>query len=105
MQAKLLFIGIPNPVAAPVIQMTNGEKAIITSIRISNTQTNNRVYEIHHSRNGETAATASNAIAFNVTQNSKTVSEFLVHPIPISPGEALWLSSSGVTIAVYGITL
>lgn len=105
MQSKLLYIGIPTAFPAPVVQMTNGQKAIITSIRISNTQNKNATYEIHHTRMGETAATASNALAFNVIQAQKTAAEFLTHPIPVNPGEALWLSGDGITFAVYGITL
>lgn len=85
--------------------MTNGQHAVITSIRISNTQNKNATYEIHHTRMGETAATTSNALAFNVEEKAKGASEFLTHPIPISPGEALWISGDGVTFAVYGIML
>lgn len=106
MNAKLLYIGNPSTSAPePVIQVTNGGKAIITSIRIAAPTNNNGTYEIHHLRNGETAASTANSLAFNVAITSKHVSEFLTHPLPVSPGEALWVSGDKVCVAVYGITL
>jgi hypothetical protein len=105
MQGKLIYIGNPSTAAPePVIQVTNGGKAVITSIRIANPTSSNGSYEIHHLTRGETAATTVNAIAFNVAMNSKTVQEFLVHPLPLSPGEALWVSGDDVVFAVYGVT-
>lgn len=105
MTPRLLYIGNPSTSAPePVIQVTNGGKAVITSIRIANPTSSNGSYEIHHLAKGETAATTANAIAFNVAMNSKTVQEFLTHPLPISPGEALWVSGDDVVFAVYGIT-
>lgn len=88
-----------------MIQVTNGGKAVITSIRIANPTSGNGSYEIHHLSRGETAATSTNAIAFNVAMNAKTVQEFLVHPLPVSPGEAIWVSGDDVVFAVYGIEL
>lgn len=105
MQGKLLYIGHPTSVAdEPVIQVTNGSKVIITSIRVANTQSGAGHYDIHHLTKGETAATTTNAIAFNVTLASKHVAEFLTHPLPVSPGEALWVSGDKCNIAVYGVT-
>lgn len=104
MEGKLLYIGIPTTTLSPIVQVTNGAKVIVTSIRIANSQTNNRTYEIHHVARGETAAVAANAIAFNVQATSKSVSEFLVHPLPISPGESLWIAGDGITFAIYGVT-
>jgi len=105
MNATLLYIGTPNSRLEPVIQMENGSKAVITSIRICAPQNKNGIYEIHHVAKGGTAATTANALAFNVTLAQKTAAEFLVHPLPISPGESLWISGDGVTFAVYGILL
>ena len=104
MTPRLLYIGNPTTAVEPVLQITNGGKAIITSIRISAPTNNNGTYEIHHLTKGETAASTANAIAYNVQQNSKTSSEFLTHPLPISPGEALWVSGSNVVLAFYGVT-
>ena len=106
MQGRLLYIGNPSTVTAePVIQVTNGSKAVITSIRIAAPTNNNGTYEIHHLRNGETATSTANSIAYNVAITSKNVAEFLTHPLPVSPGEALWVSGDKVCVAVYGITL
>jgi hypothetical protein len=105
MQSKLLYIGSPTTAVEPIIQITNGGKAIITSIRICAPTNNNGSYEIHHLRYGDTAVTTANAIAYNVAITSKHVAEFLTHPLPLSPGESLWVSGDDVTIAVYGIEL
>ena len=105
MQSKLLYIGQPTTAVEPILQITNGGKAIITSIRICAPTNNNGKYEIHHLRYGDTTVGTDNALAYNVQQNSKTASEFLTHPLPLSPGEALWVSGDDVTIAVYGIEL
>lgn len=105
MQARLLYIGNPSTSAPePVIQVTNGGKAVITSIRIAAPTNNNGSFEIHHLSRGETAATTANSIAYNVAITSKNVAEFLTHPLPVSPGEALWVSGDKVVVAVYGIT-
>ena len=106
MQGRLLYIGNPSTAAPePVIQVTSGGKAIITSIRICAPTNANGTYELHHLSKGETAVGTSNAIAYNVAITSKNVAEFLTHPLPLSPGEALWASGDDVTIAVYGIEL
>ena len=103
MIARLLYIGSPTTTVEPVLQVTNGGKAVITSIRIAAPTNNNGTYEIHHLWKGETAASTSNAIAYNVQADSKKAFEFLTHPLPLSPGEALWVSGSNVTVAVYGV--
>lgn len=106
MQSKLLYIGTPTTAAdEPVIQVTNGGKAILTSIRVCNPQSGSGYYDIHHLRNGETSATLANSIAFNVSVASKAATEFLTHPLPVSPGEAIWVSGDKCVIAVYGIEL
>ena len=104
MTPRLLYIGNPTTAVEPVLQITNGGKAIITSIRIAAPTNNNGTYEIHHLSRGETAASTSNAIAYNVQQSSKSATEFLTHPLPLSPGEAMWVSGSNVVLAFYGVT-
>ena len=105
MDGRLLYIGNPQEdEPEPVIQVTDGQKAIITSIRVAAPTSSNGKYEIHHLTRGETSATTANAIAFNVPISSKDASEFLTHPLPLSPGEALWVSGEDVVIAVYGVT-
>lgn len=105
MNAQLLYIGSPTSAVQPIIQVTNGHKVVITSIRICTPTNSNGTYEIHHLRYGDTAVTTANALAFNVAITSKQSLEFLTHPLPLSPGEALWVSGSSVTFAVYGIIL
>lgn len=104
MEARLLYIGSPTTNVEPVIQVTSGGKAVITSIRIAAPTNNNGTYELHHVAKGSTVANTTNAIAYNVQADSKKASEFLTHPLPLSPGEALWVSGSNVCIAVYGVT-
>lgn len=105
MDGRLLYISTPSATPSPAVQVTNGGKALLTSIRICAPTNSNGTYEFHHLSGGETSATAGNAIAYNVQQNSKTASEFLTHPLPLSPGESLWISGSNVTVAVYGVVL
>jgi hypothetical protein len=105
MQSKLLYIGQPTTAVEPIIQITNGGKAIITSIRICAPTNANGSYEIHHLRYGQTSVGAANALAYNVAVTSKHAVEFLTHPLPLSPGESLWVSGDDVTMAVYGIEL
>ena len=105
MQGRLLYIGNPSTTGPqPVLQITNGSKAIITSIRIAAPTNNNGTYEIHHLSNGETAASTANSLAYNVALTSKNAIEFLTHPLPLSPGEALYVSGDKVVVAVYGVT-
>lgn len=105
MEGRLLYIGTPTSAAdEPVIQVTNGSKAILTSIRVANPQSGSGYYDIHHLTKGETAATTANSIAFNVSVASKAATEFLTHPLPVSPGEAIWVSGDKCVIAVYGVT-
>lgn len=104
MQSRLLYIGSPSTAVEPVLQVTNGGKAIITSIRVAAPTNHNGSFEIHHLSKGETAATTTNSIAYNVPCDSKRALEFLTHPLPLSPGEAMWVSGDDVTIAIYGVT-
>lgn len=105
MQGKLLYIGNPSTSGPqPVLQIANEGKAIITSIRIAAPTNNNGTYEIHHLSRGETAASTANSLAFNVGISAKHVAEFLTHPLPLSPGEALYVSGDKVVVAVYGVT-
>jgi len=105
MQSKLLYIGNPTTAVEPVFQVTNGGKAIITSIRICAPTNSNGSYEIHHLRYGDTSVTTANSLAYNVAITSKHATEFLTHPLPLSPGESLWVSGDDVAMAVYGIEL
>jgi hypothetical protein len=105
MNAQLLYIGSPTSAVEPVIQVTNGGKVVITSIRVCTPTSSNGSYEIHHLRYGDTTVTTENALAYNVALTSKSAIEFLTHPLPLSPGEALWVSGDDVTMAIYGIVL
>lgn len=105
MNAKLLYIDALSAVPKPAVQVNNGGKVVITSIRLSTPSNSNGTYEIHHLSKGEKSAATSNTLAFNVALTSKNVAEFLTHPIPVSPGESIWVSGSNVTIAIYGIEL
>ena len=105
MEGKLLYLGTPTTSSdEPVIQINNGGKAILTSIRVCNPQSGSGYFDIHHCRKGETAATTTNTIAFNVSVASKAATEFLTHPLPVSPGESIWVSGDKCVIAVYGVT-
>lgn len=105
MDGRLIYIGNPQPLEPePVIQINNGGKAIITSIRVAAPTNSNGTYEIHHLTRGETSATTANALAYNVQVNSKTAIEVLTHPLPVSPGEGIWVSGEHVVVAVYGVT-
>lgn len=105
MQGQLLYIGAPGTTPNPVVQVLNGHHVLVTSIRVSTPTNNNGTYELHHVRNGQTAATTTNTLAYNVALTSKNAAEFLTHPLPLSPGEALWASSSNVVVAVYGVVI
>jgi hypothetical protein len=39
-----------------------------------------------------------------VSVASKAATEFLTHPLPVSPGESIWVSGDKCVIAVYGVT-
>jgi hypothetical protein len=105
MNAKLLYLSEPIPTAEPAIQVNNGGKVIITSIRIANPSNKNGYYSIYHLWRSQTATATSNAIAYQIATTSKTASEFLTHPLPLSPGESLWLEGDATTIAIYGIVI
>jgi hypothetical protein len=104
MQGRLLYIGTPGTAAEPVIQITNGNKAIITSIRLSAPTNNNGTFRMYHLHNGETAINTNQALAFDFSISSKNASEFLTHPLPVSPGESIWVGASNAAIAIYGVT-
>lgn len=106
MQGKLLYIGTPTTATdEPVVQVENGHKVVVTSIRIANPQSGAGYVDIHHLSKGETAATTTNSIAYNVSVSAKHATEFLTHPLPLSPGEALWVSGDKCVIAVYGVVM
>lgn len=105
MQGQLLYIDAPSTTPAPVVQVINGNQILLTSIRIAAPTNNNGSYEIHHCVNGETAATTTNALAYNVALTSKHATEFLTHPLPLSPGESLWVSGDDVVVAIYGVVI
>lgn len=105
MQGRLLYIDAPGTTPAPVVQVLNGSQILVTSIRVSAPTNNNGSYELHHVRNGETSANTTNSLAYNVALTSKHAAEFLTHPLPLSPGEALWASADDVVIAIYGVVI
>jgi hypothetical protein len=103
MQGKLLYIGTPGTAVEPVIQITNGAKALLTSIRLAAPSNNNGTVRIYHLHLGETTINTSQALAFDLQVSSKSASEFLTHPIPVSPGESIWLGGANVSVAIYGV--
>lgn len=105
MNGRLLYIDAPGTTPAPVVQVLNGHQILLTSIRIAAPTNNNGSYELHHVRNGDTDATTTNSLAYNVALTSKHATEFLTHPLPLSPGEALWVSGDDVVVAVYGVVV
>lgn len=105
MNAKLLYIGTPGTAVEPVIQVTNGSKVILTSIRLAAPSNNNGNFDMYHLAKGETTINTNEALAHDVQVNSKTASEFLTHPLPVSPGESIWVGGGDVSVAIYGITL
>jgi hypothetical protein len=104
MQGKLLYIGTPDTTPEPVIQISNGSKAIITSIRLCAPTNSNGSFDMYHLHLGETTINTNEAIAFNFPINSKTAVEFLTHPLPVSPGESIWVGADDVSVAIYGVT-
>lgn len=105
MQGKLLYIGTPSTAVEPVIQVMNGDKVVITSIRLSAPTNNNGTFDMYHMNQGKTVISTTQALAFNLSVGSKTVAEFLTHPIPVSAGESIWVGASHVSVAIYGVTL
>jgi hypothetical protein len=104
MQGRLLYIGTPGTTPEPVIQISNGNKAIITSIRLSAPTNNNGTFRMYHLHLGETTINTNQALAFDFSISSKSASEFLTHPLPVSPGESIWVGASNAAIAIYGVT-
>lgn len=104
MQGRLLYSGTPGTAVEPVVQITNGSKAVLTSIRLAAPSNNNgklRMYHLHH---GETTINTNQALAYDFQVNSKSASEFLTHPLPVSPGESIWLGGEHISVAIYGVT-
>jgi hypothetical protein len=104
MNAKLLYIGSPGTAVEPIIQVLNGSKVIITSIRLSATGKAGSFW-MYHMNNGETTLTTTKAIAFEFDVANKAAVEFLTHPLPVSPGESIWVGADSLAVGVYGITL
>lgn len=105
MNAKLLYIGYLPVNVEPVLQVMSGDKVIVTSIRVCAPANKNGTYEIHHVPLGQTATSTTNSIVYNAPLTTKQAAEVLTHPLPLSPGESLWVSGDGVTMAIYGIVL
>jgi hypothetical protein len=105
MNARLLYIGTPGTAVEPVIQVTNGSKVILTSIRLAAPTNNNGDFDMYHLHMGETTINTNQAIAHDFGVTNKTASEFLTHPLPVSPGESIYIAGGNVSVAIYGITL
>lgn len=104
MTPRLLYIGTPATTPEPVVQVTNGNKVLLTSIRLSAPTNNNGSFDMYHLHLGETTINTNQAIAFNFPVTSKSAAEFLTHPLPVSPGESIWVGADDVAIAIYGVT-
>jgi hypothetical protein len=103
MQGKLLYIGTPGTAVEPVIQVTNGSKVILTSIRLANPTNSNGNFDMYHLAKGETTINTNEAIAHDIQINSKSASEFLTHPLPVSPGESIYIGGADISVAIYGV--
>ena len=104
MQTRLLYIGTPGTAVEPVIQVTNGDKAVITSIRLCAPTNNNGTFNLYHLDRGQVTINTNEALAYDFQVSSKSAVEFLTHPLPVSPGEALWVAGEHVAVAIYGVT-
>jgi hypothetical protein len=104
MQGKALYIGTPGTAVEPVIQITNGNKAVITSIRLAAPTNNNGKFSMYHLTRGEVSIDTNQCIAHEVTVNSKNATEFLTHSLPVSPGESIYVSGQHISVAIYGVT-
>ena len=104
MQGKLLYIGTPGTAVEPVIQVTNGNKVILTSIRLAAPSNNNGNFDMYHLHMGETTINTNQAIAHDFSVNTKSASEFLTHPLPVSPGESIYIGGADISVAIYGVT-
>ena len=105
MNGRLLYIGTPGTAVEPVIQVIGGEKAVLTSIRLAAPTNNNGKFNIYHLAKGEVAINTNEAIAYDFPVSSKSASEFLTHPLPVSPGEAIWVAGEHISLAIYGVTM
>ena len=105
MQAALIYLASPITTPQPAVQVNNGGKVILTSIRVCAPTNNNGTLDLYHLWRGQTSTSTSNAIAYNLSITSKAAEEILTHPLPLSPGESFWVSGDHITVAIYGITL
>ena len=103
MQGKLIYIGVPGTAVEPIVQVSGGEKAILTSIRLAAPTNNNGTFRMYHLAKGETAINTTEAIAYDYSVPNKSASEFLTHPLPVSPGESIWVAGSNISLAIYGV--
>lgn len=104
MTPRLLYIGTPGTAVEPVIQVTNGGKVLLTSVRLCAPTNNNGTFRMYHLHLGETSINTNQALAFDLQISSKSASEFLTHPLPVSPGESIWVGASNAAVAIYGVT-
>lgn len=105
MNGKLLYIGTPGTTPAPILQVTDEQKFVITSIRLAAPSNNNGKFGMYHLSLGEIAVDTAQCIAHDVQVNTKNAQEFLTHPLPVSPGESIYVSGQDLSVAVYGIEL
>ena len=105
MNGKALYIGTPTTTPTPVLQVTDDQKFVLTSIRLAAPTNNNAKFGMYHLTLGEIAVDTAQCIAHEVTVNAKNASEFLTHPLPVSPGESIYVSGEHLSVAIYGIEL
>jgi len=103
MTPRLLYIGSPGTAVEPIIQVLNGSKVLLTSIRLAAIGKAGSFW-MYHMNNGNTVLDSTKAIADQVDVANKAAVEFLTHPLPVSPGESIWVGADSVAIAVYGVT-
>ena len=105
MNSRVLYIGTPSTTPSPVLQVTDEQKFVLTSIRLASPTNNNAKFGMYHLTQGETTVNTSECIAHDLQVNSKSVIEFLTHPLPVSPGESIYVSGEHLSVAIYGIEL
>ena len=105
MNGKALYIGTPSTTPTPVLQVTDEQKFVLTSIRLAAPTNNNGTFGMYHLTLGETSVNTAECIAHDLQVNSKSASEFLTHPMPVSPGESIYVSGEHLSVAIYGIEL
>ena len=104
MTPRALYIGTPGTAVEPVIQVLNGDKVLFTSIRLAAPTNNNGKFSMYHLTRGEVSIDTNQCIAHEVTVNSKNATEFLTHPLPVSPGESIYVAGQDISVAIYGVT-